>query len=184
MIIFINEKYLKDKTNLTNNIDISILIPSIIKAQDIYISPFLGFELDEELKNAIDNGTTSLMQQSLLSIIRKSQAEYTAYESYMDVLVRMTNKTGAIGNLENGNAIDIPSIYKLRSLAKGHGDFYLREAKKFLNKNILSFPNWKNKILVNKNIVFDSPYENGNPYWNENYYGNNGFRRTGGFCCD
>lgn len=173
MVIYINEKYLKDRTNLTNNIDSTILVPAIIKAQDLFISPFLGYELDLELKTALANETTTAVQNELLAIIRKAQVEYTCYISYYDILIRMTNKTGSIGGVENGVSITIEDVPKLREMAKGFGKYYLQQVAKFIHFNKSSFPTFHYKEILS-NVMFD--YQNENPYYKEN---NSGYYQNG-----
>ncbi len=155
MVIYINEKYLKDKTNLTNNIDVTLLLPSIIKAQDIYITPFLGYELDAELKDVIATTSGTVIQNNLISLIRKAAAEYTAYASYSDILTRAQNKTISIGSIENGASISLDDLDKLKIKTLGYAKFYLKEVGKFLKDNSNSFPTWKQKNVLSRSIIFD-----------------------------
>lgn len=143
-IIYISTDYLKKYTNLSSNIDDEILRPSIIKAQDLYISPFLGVSLDNELKNAIFNNTLTNIQTDLLTLIKKSQAEFTAYMAYVDVIFRFLNKAAQTGNSDNATPVGKDDLIYIRDIAYKNGQFYLQRIKEFLIDNKVDFPDWYN----------------------------------------
>lgn len=150
-VIFINEQYLKDNTNLSGNIDIDILKPAIVKAQDMYISDFLGKEIDTELKFAYKNNTLSLIQEQLLFLVRNAQVEFTAYIAYIDVLYRWTNKSATTQSSENSQTISTADLLFVRDQAKVQGDFYLNKVKCFISDNKTAYPSFYNFFECNCN---------------------------------
>ena len=64
--LFISEKYLKENSIISENVDFKQLKPEIIAIQDIYIEPLLGTGLYREIKAQIIAGTVSSANQTLL----------------------------------------------------------------------------------------------------------------------
>lgn len=160
-VIYVSIDYLTKNTNITSNVDANILRPSVIKAQDLYISPFLGKDLDNELKTAIQSTTgLTTIQVELLSLVKKAQAEFTAYMAYADILYRFLNKAATTQSSENGSAITREDLIWLRDIAKNDGEFYLRRVREFLIENKEIFPEWfkcfcyDNKQTYSDGIVY------------------------------
>lgn len=173
-VLYISEQYLKDTTNLSQNIDTSILKPNMIKAQDIYISSFLGAELDTRLKTSISASTLTISETEVLSIIKKSLAEFVAYMSYVDVLYRWMNKAATAPNVENASAIDSKSLIYVRDIAKSNGEFYLDQVNTYLTTNKDLFPEYPaNKCGENQTSAFKFAIEYGNDNNAINYKLNN-----------
>ena len=173
-VLYISEQYLKDTTNLSQNIDMSILKPNMIKAQDIYISSFLGSELDTRLKTSISASTLTTSEIEVLSIIKKSLAEFVSYMSYVDVLYRWMNKAATAPNVENSSAIDSKSLIYVRDIAKSNAEFYLDQVNTFLIDNKDLFPEYPaNKCDQNQNSAFKFAIEYGNDNNAINYKLNN-----------
>ena len=143
LVMYINEDYLKKFTNLNGNIDTNIIKPNIIKAQDMYISSFLGKELDLLLKNKILTNSLSSLDIELMSLIKKAQVEFTCYLSYVDILFRWMNKSATTPSVENGTNVSRNDMIYVRDIAKNQGEFYLNEVGKFLYDNRDSYPQYK-----------------------------------------
>ena len=142
-VLYINENYLKLNTNLSSNIDANLIRPTMIKAQDIYISSFLGTDLDTLLKAHIIANSLTTLEQDLLVIIKKAQVEFTAYLTYVDILFRWMNKSATSPGIENGTVINRSDLVYVRDIAKNQGEFYLQQAKDFLILNKATFTTFK-----------------------------------------
>lgn len=156
MIIYIDEEDLKLNTNLNSNLDTVKIRPAIQKAQDIYISKFLGKELDTYLKDAIENETTTILDDELIEHLKKAQYEYTAYLCYVDILFNWVNKGALSGNAENASSINTKDLIYVRDIAKNQGDFYLNELKIFLELNSDVYTTFKKCSNETKSI--SSPF--------------------------
>lgn len=154
-VLYINEDYLKRNTNLSGNIDSNTIRPTMIKAQDMFITPFLGKDLDKDLKNKILTNSLSSLEVELLGYIKKAQIEFTCYLSYVDILFKWLNKAATTPSVENGVNISRSDMVYVRDIAKNQGEFYLNEAKKFLDDNKSSFPLYD----CNDRTAFKFPFD-------------------------
>jgi len=172
-VLFINENYLKQNTNLSQNVDSNILRPSMIQAQDLYISPFLGKELDDLLKDHILNNSLTPIEIELLDLLKKSQAQYTAYMAYVDILLRWMNKSATSPSVENGTNISKSDMVYVRDIAKNNAEFYLEKAREFLecNKDIFNQKNWCKR----KTFSFGFDYDDCKPKYKGDYRQGYGF---------
>ena len=142
MTLYIDTQYLTDNTNISQNVDTSALAPNIIKSQDIYISKFLGKELDTYLKDQIGTGLNAL-DNELVNLIKKAHVEYAAYLSYVDILFKFFNKGALTGNSNNGSFISRNDLIYVRDISKNQADFYLNEVRLFIEENVESYPQYK-----------------------------------------
>lgn len=167
--IYISEKYLKDNTNLSTNIDSLIIKPNLRKAQDIYISSFLGKTIDSELQNGLINNTLTTLQSELLYMVKKAQCEFTAHLCYVDVYFRFLNKSANIPSTETGNAMSLSDIVYVRDIAKNQGEFYLNQVRNFLIENKSTFPSFSDNCN-NNNSAFKFQIEYDEKIKNNNYF--------------
>lgn len=158
-VLYINENYLKNNTNISQNVDTNILKPSIIQAQDLYITPFLGSELDTQLKEHITNLTLTPLEEELLSLIKKSQAQFTAYMAYVDILLRWMNKSATSPTVENGQNITKADLTYVRDIAKNNAEFYLEKVREFLETNQTTFTSktWSKSKPFKFGFDYDDP---------------------------
>ncbi len=167
-VLYIDVAYLKKNTNLSSNIDDNTIFPNLRKAQDIYITPFLGSVLDAQLKDHITNNTVTQLEKDLITLLRKSQAEFTAYLTYVDVLFKWMNKSATSPSVENGTNISRNDLSYVRDISKDQGEFFLERARVFLCENKTTFPskNWDNSKTYVSPIDCEFVPK-------ENLYGNN-----------
>jgi len=153
MTLYIDTQYLTENTNISQNVDVDTLMPNLVKAQDIYITKFLGVEIDSYLKNAIDTNTLTLIDSELLVLIQKAHAEYAAYCSYVDILFRWMNKGALSGTSNNGSIISRNDMIFVRDITLEQATFYLNEIKIFLDSHTTEYPSWdkcSDKKIPNK----------------------------------
>jgi len=149
-MLYIDTLYLTENTNLSQNIDTAVLGPNIQKAQDIYISKFLGKPLDDYLQNAILTGMTTPTDTNLNILIKKTLAEFSAYCAYVDVLFKMMNKGLLNGSSNNGVVVSRNDMIYVRDISKSQAEFYLNEVKLFLDENEAEYVGLWNKCSNNQ----------------------------------
>lgn len=142
-VLYITEKYLKDNTSISSNVDTAMLRPSMITAQDIYIADFLGYDLNNDLLTKLNNGTLSNIEKSLVNLIRKAQAHFTCYLSMNDIIYRFANKAGNTPATEAGATIDKDGLVYISTVSKNNGEFYLEKVRDFIKNNKADFSLWK-----------------------------------------
>ncbi len=160
--LYLTTEFLKLVTNISDNVDIDIIRPNMIKAEDIYITPFLGIELDAQLKDHLKNQTTTALEDDLLVLIKKSSANYTAYLTYVDILFRWMNKSATTPAIENGTPISQSSLVYVRDITKNQAEFYLESARKFLYTNRNTFTSMRNFGEWSNARTFKYPFIMGN----------------------
>jgi hypothetical protein len=168
--IYISETYLKQNTNLSSNIDSAIIKPNLRKAQDIYISSYLGKTIDTELQVAIINNSLTPLQTELLDLIKKAQVEFTAYLCYVDVFYRFLNKSANIPATEAGASMTRSDIIYVRDIAKNQGEFYLNKVGEFFKENKDEFPSFFSGCSTKSAFKFQIEYDE--KFKNDNYFGN------------
>lgn len=153
MTLYIDTQYLTENTNISQNVDVATLMPNIVKAQDIYISKFLGTEIDSYLKNAIEVNTLTSTDSELLVLIQKALAEYSAYCSYVDILFKMFNKGLLSGGSNNASIVSRNDMCFIRDISLEQATFYINEVKLFLDSHTTDYPSWNkcsDKKIPNK----------------------------------
>jgi len=158
-VLFISENYLKENTNLSSNIDVKLLKPSIIKAQDLFIENFIGKTITLELKNGIINNNLTNIQKDLLNLIKKAQAEFTCFLAYPDLMFRFMNKAITNPNVENGSNINKEDLIYIRDISRNQGEFYLNIVKTFLKDNKTYFPSFSENCTEKQAFKFPIEFD-------------------------
>ncbi len=141
--LYIDEQFLKDRTNISQNVDDKLIIPSILKCQDKEITEFIGKTIDNELKQAIDSTTFTPLQEELLDLIQKALAEFVCHTLYLDIFMRWQNKGASSPNIENGQLTEYKLLQLARQEALNNGEFYRDKIRCFLIDNKDTFPTFK-----------------------------------------
>lgn len=92
MIYFVTEKFLKDKTHITQNVDAKDLSPYIPMSVKTYIQPILGYRFTEDLLTKFNAGTLSIDEEELVEFIQFVTAFYSAYDAIPNLTFRVSNK--------------------------------------------------------------------------------------------
>ncbi len=139
-ILFVGETYIKNKTPLSNNIDIHLITDSIEFAQDSVIQDILGTNLYNDLQTKYSAQTLSTIETTLVELI-KPALSYASAESAMPFIQTQIRAKG-LNHLDSDNATqaDISYMRYLRGELKSRSEFYQQRIIKFLCNNTSSFP--------------------------------------------
>jgi hypothetical protein len=143
--LFISEKYLKDFTAISANIDVTDLLPHIIVAQDVHIQDAIGSKLYNTLQDHIVNNTVSADEDDLIKLIRPALAYYTLYTALPFIHIKIRNKGVLKQNGENTEAVELNELKYLRGEVLDNAEFYLRRVNNYLCDNGNLFPDYKNQ---------------------------------------
>ena len=139
-ILFIGEQYLKDKTVLSNNIDIELITPNIEYAQDAYIQNILGSKFYNSLQLAYSAQTLTVDETTLVALIKPALA-YRATEVALPFInIQIRNKGLNKLNSENATQADFSEMKALRDTLKSRSEYYEQCIQEYLcvNGNLFS----------------------------------------------
>lgn len=156
-VLFIGEQYLKDKTVLSNNIDVELITPNIEYSQDAYIQPVLGSKFYTSLQASYSAQTLNSYETELVNLIKQALAYRAAESSLPFINLQIRNKGINKLNSENAVQADIAEMKYLRETLKSRSEFYEQRIQDYLSKNGNQFPNYvspDNPISPDKSSSF------------------------------
>jgi hypothetical protein len=150
-VLFISENELKQNSIVQQNVDTQLLTPFIKTAQDIYIEPFLGVALTEELKDAVISGViTGNTEIILVKYIAPAMIYFTLYEAAPFSVIKWTNKALTKKGSENSTVIDNVELVEFRKGIKNTAENYMYIMKKWL-ENEKPFASYYNDVDCDTN---------------------------------
>jgi|ERR1043165_4596735 hypothetical protein len=158
LIYFIGEQYLKDKTVLSNNIDIELITPNIEYSQDSHIQPLLGSKFYNSLQLSYSAQTLNNYEVELVNLIKPALAYRSAEASLPFINLQIRNKGINKLNSENAVQADLADMKYLRDTLQSRSEFYEKRIQDYLCLNGNHFPDYTNPdspIAPNQSSVFD-----------------------------
>jgi hypothetical protein len=143
--LFISVQSIKDRTGLHANVDEKLVLPEIKTAQDMYILPALGSALYNELQTAVEAGTYTQLQTTLLDdyivdcliyFVMSELPQGLSFQFYNKGLLRKTGENQESPSMQD--MIDVANRYKARA------EFYKQRLIKYLKQNNALYPNYLN----------------------------------------
>lgn len=156
-VLFIDEVYIKNCTEVTTNVDPKLMITSIMYNQDKYILPILGNNIFEQWKDWIASGVTLHNDQfyyfdanNLLlfeDYIQPCLAAAVMIELVYKINIQIKNKGLEQAHSEySSNATDA-QVQWLSENYRETAAFYAQRATNFLNANLDIWQNYLNPQL-------------------------------------
>lgn len=143
MIYFVTEKFIKNKTHITQNVDAGDLAPYIPLAVKTYIQPILGYRFTEDLLTKFNGGTTSAQEDELIENIQYMAAFFAAYDAVPNITYKISNKgvNSQYGDYVSNEGISVveyirQNIYKFAKI-------YEQQLRDFLDLYCDDFPLYK-----------------------------------------
>jgi hypothetical protein len=134
--LYISASLLKRDTALGSTVDDNLLQPYIRIAQDRWILPALGTQLDEKLKQLIDTDTVAGAYQTLLEeYISPCLVQLAFAEVAYVVRLRFANNSVTVGNSEQGGSASMSDIRKVVEQSHEIGMFYRERMIEYLSFN-------------------------------------------------
>lgn len=152
--LLINEELLKSYTPITDNTDISEVIPFVLAAQQMYIEPILGELLYSELQDQIANNDLTEENSALIIKIAPCLGYYAMSESIPFNYIRFTNKGLTSLNSENSTTPAMKDVLILKENASNIAESFKVELVSFLEKCKDKYPSW-----IGNNERVDITYE-------------------------
>lgn len=155
-VLFITESYLKNNTELNDNVDPKLIVPAITEAQDIDIQDLLGSALYADIKTKVSadadlSGYSSyktLMDNYILPALKY----YTLYRLLMPMTVKLMNKSVMTRSSDNGQPISLDDVYKLEERYLNKAQWYGRRLVAYLCDNTSTFTLYNSYTANNSTI--------------------------------
>jgi len=144
-ILFISEQRLKDRSNLSDNVDPKELLPTVKYVQDRYVLPLCGTKLYLKLQADIQAYTLAGAYKELIDFyITDALVWYTLSEMPISMQYKLLNKGVMQRSSESAQPISFSDLVKVMDAYKDRGEYYAQQAIRYLCENQSSFPEYLN----------------------------------------
>lgn len=137
--LYISASLLKRDTALGSTVDDNLLQPYIRIAQDRWILPALGTQLDNKMKELISGSMTEPYQTLLEDYIAPCLVQLAFAEVAYVVRLRFANNSVSVGSSEQGGPASMSDIRKVVEQSQEIGMFYRERMIDYLTNNSGSF---------------------------------------------
>ena len=139
-----SEKFVKETTNISDNVAGKYILPSIREAQEINLKSILGSCLLSAIKTMMENGTLDATGNEAYKELVNQAQYFLAYSAVVELLPRVSYKIGNFGvsksQDENLQVATQDEIAKQEYFYQSKADFYALELQQWLLDNQDSFP--------------------------------------------
>ncbi len=141
--LFISTDRLKKDSALGGSVDDNILLPYILMAQDRYILPVLGTDLNDALITKIQGSSLSGAYLTLLqTFIQPSLVQFAFATALPFLRLRMVNNSIVTMSSEQGSSVSHSDLKPLISASIDQAEFYRERLIDYLRGNLTSFPEY------------------------------------------
>ena len=135
---------IKKDTALGGSVDDNIIMPYILLAQDMFILPILGTDLDTKLKADIQGGSLTGAYKTLVeTYIQPSLVQFAFAELAPFLRLRFVNNAIVImGANDQSSSASFEDIKPLMDRAKDAAEFYRQRLIDYIRNNTSSFPEY------------------------------------------
>jgi hypothetical protein len=153
-ILFISPQLIKDRSNISDNIDDKQLIYSIKVTQDQQLEPILGTTFYQGLQNRIENGNLTSCEENLINdYIHDVLIHYCLADLATSNSIKMWNKGLMQKSSDNAIVPTLNQTLQVAELYKNKGEWYAQRLIDYLRENELDYDeyrNWRNGLDVIK----------------------------------
>lgn len=134
---FISERYLKDNSPLSDNLDIKEIYSYARSAEDVYIQEAIGSPLYDRLIAGLSASPQNITANEtvLLRKIRDCMVYFTCYDALPFIWARVRNIGVVKQGGDNMEVVAQSEMEYLRKQIKDKADFYLRRLQDYLCSN-------------------------------------------------
>ena len=143
--LYISATRLKRDTALGGSVDDNLIMPYILLAQDMYILPILGTDLDAKLKSDIQASTLTGDYKTLMEdYIQKSLVQFAFAELVPFMRLRFVNNAVVVmGSTDQSASATYDDLKPVMDRAKDAAEFYRQRTIDYLrDKGSASFPEY------------------------------------------
>ena len=143
--LYISATRLKKDTALGGSVDDNLIMPYILLAQDMYILPILGTDLDTKLKTEIQGGSLANDYKTLVeTYIQPALVQFAFAELAPFMRLRFVNNAIVVmGATDQSSSASYDDIKPLMDRAKDAAEFYRQRCIDYLrDKGTATFPEY------------------------------------------
>ena len=141
--LFISTDRLKKDSALGGSVDDNILLPYILMAQDRYILPVLGTDLNDKLVSDIQGSSLAGAYLTLLQTYIQPALVQFAFATVLPFLrLRMVNNSVVTMNSEQGSSVSHSDLKPLINASIDQAEFYRERLIDYIRNNTSSFPEY------------------------------------------
>ena len=142
--LYISSTRIKKDTALGGSVDDNIIMPYILLAQDMFILPILGTDLDAKLKSEIQASSLAGDYKTLVeTYIPPALVQFSFAELAPFLRLRFVNNSVVImGDTDTGSSATYEDIKPLMDRAKDAAEFYRERLIDYIRNNTSSFPEY------------------------------------------
>jgi hypothetical protein len=142
--LFISTDRIKKDTALGGSVDDNLLLPYILMAQDRYILPVLGTDLNDKLISDIQGSSLSGAYLTLLqTYIQPSLVQYSFATVLPFLRLRMVNNSVVTMNSEQGSSVSHEELKPLINASIEQAEFYRERLIDYIRNNTSSLPEYQ-----------------------------------------
>ena len=142
--LYISATRIKKDTALGGSVDDNIIMPYILLAQDMFILPVLGTDLDAKLKSDIQAGSLAGAYKTLVeTYIQPALVQFAFAELAPFLRLRFVNNSVVVmGDTDTGSSATYEDIKPLMDRSKDAAEFYRERLIDYIRNNTSSFPEY------------------------------------------
>jgi len=165
MQLLLSQKYLKDNSLITDNVDFELLTPVIIATQRLKIKPILGSNLyDRVLSESTPvNGAYPNLSDAIRTLcddyILPAMVWFVQADSILPLKFRLMNKGLMEKSGENSQPVttDDALMFEQRCLNKAQN--FARDTEKYIQANPSLYPEYFNNTGIDKTFPDRKPFK-------------------------
>jgi hypothetical protein len=152
--LFISTNRLKKDSALGGSVDDNLLLPYILMAQDRYILPVLGTDLQDKLISDIQGGSLTGNYLTLLQKYIQPALVQFAFATVLPFLrLRMVNNSIVTMSSEQGGTVSHDELKPLINASIDQGEFYRKRLIDYLTGNTANFPEYSTNQTNEGDVV-------------------------------
>lgn len=147
-ILFISESFLKQYSNVHDNVDPKYIKEGIRKAMDKYIQPALGTNLYVTIENNIETSSGGMSANNYKTLVDRyimpCMKEWALYEMRYELHYKIFNKGVVTQNSDNSTSVGIRELEEIFNKRKNDAEWYTKRLVDYLCNNSDLFPEYNN----------------------------------------
>ena len=157
-ILLTSESFVKNITNISDNIEGKYLLSAIREAQDIRLKEIIGTALLDKLKTLVKTKSLDDAANADYKTLVDRCQYYLAYQSVAELPMKISYKLTNLGAVrtvdDKAQSISYDEIAKVQYYYQSKADFYAHELQGFLLHNSSKYPelNANNCHAIRKNL--------------------------------
>ena len=142
--LFVSTDRIKKDTALGGSVDNNLLLPYILMAQDRYILPVLGTDLNAKLISDIQGSSLSGAYLTLLQTYIQPALVQFAFATVLPFLrLRMVNNSVVTMSSEQGSSVSHEELKPLINASMDQAEFYRERLIDYIQNNTSSLPEYQ-----------------------------------------